>query len=821
MPSPATNSPEDLLALVDEIEARRDELFAAEYPNGDIDPDDQSIWDRLNEKIEELKRRAQSATPPSAGSNISGSVGRGGQNAEQDVVTVQTLLNDNGASLAVDGLSGPKTEGAISAFQQRTFGWQDALVEVGKPTITALTGGPVEGSEGEDDLGSDTGSSTGPNTGSEAAPDTGSNTGTGGADDGASELPEPEDIPGIEMLPDGGNEPVVVDGNPNDPDVMEQLLEEQLQCLPDPEVSVDPTDENGDVLSFVEFPFLMGQEISLGLKIGDVDGTLKIKFNNDGQIETAAIEMQAIPSVTLAAGSHGVMAKGELKPFSVQFTLKKNAGSLGIDLTFSTSGSMMVGLGAAKGESWAGLGVEVELKMSRDRTLSTELAMSTLEEMVRNGTNSAMNELAFGLPATFTLAGTQSFVIGGSGAAKKVGASIASKITLKSYDPMITAEMSENEVKITAYDGLYQMIEDHARATFPMLDLAIKAYELGEEIAEFVDDPESYVEDKQREYEELKRRALALPGVIQDLIAEEMRKLDSFESELARQLEEWREAAGEEIDELVEDAEDMLDEVVDGVEEVVGGIADDIMDVADELGDQAGELVDEVQDGIDEALETAEDLYEQAEDAVGEGVEAAEDLYDEGAEVVGDAVDSAVETAEGLYEDGAEAVDDAVDAAEEFYDDAVEEIEEVGESIFDQVMDAVDGAGDMAEDALDEVMDAAESARDTVEDVVDNVRESGEGLLERVMDTAGDAIDDVLDAGESAVDTAKDTAEAAYDTAQDVAEDTLEVAENVYDAASDVAEDVADSVGDALDSVGDAAEDLADKAKNKLKNLFS
>lgn len=74
---------------------------------------------------------------------INASVGEGGVNAPLDVQYVQVLLNswgpDHGiAELAMDGLIGPKTNGAIRAFQQAELGFVDGLVEVGLNTITAL-----------------------------------------------------------------------------------------------------------------------------------------------------------------------------------------------------------------------------------------------------------------------------------------------------------------------------------------------------------------------------------------------------------------------------------------------------------------------------------------------------------------------------------------------------------------------------------------------------------------------------------------------------------------------------------------------------------
>ncbi len=72
---------------------------------------------------------------------LSGSVGRGGKNQKDDVTSVQQLLNAAGAKLTVDGLCGPKTIGAISAFQKKTFGQADGRVDPGARTWQALGGG--------------------------------------------------------------------------------------------------------------------------------------------------------------------------------------------------------------------------------------------------------------------------------------------------------------------------------------------------------------------------------------------------------------------------------------------------------------------------------------------------------------------------------------------------------------------------------------------------------------------------------------------------------------------------------------------------------
>ncbi|MCA9137547.1 MAG: hypothetical protein KDB00_12335 [Planctomycetales bacterium] len=78
---------------------------------------------------------------------ISQSVGTGGYNKYEDVLTVQELINDVPADegrpvkpLKEDGLCGPKTKDAIGRFQLKHFGWSgaDSRVDPGGQTINKL-----------------------------------------------------------------------------------------------------------------------------------------------------------------------------------------------------------------------------------------------------------------------------------------------------------------------------------------------------------------------------------------------------------------------------------------------------------------------------------------------------------------------------------------------------------------------------------------------------------------------------------------------------------------------------------------------------------
>jgi len=74
---------------------------------------------------------------------ITSSVGSGGTNTSGDVMYVQILINDynarNGNSLIkIDGLMGPETIGAISAFQEQNAPVTDGRVDPDGATLRAL-----------------------------------------------------------------------------------------------------------------------------------------------------------------------------------------------------------------------------------------------------------------------------------------------------------------------------------------------------------------------------------------------------------------------------------------------------------------------------------------------------------------------------------------------------------------------------------------------------------------------------------------------------------------------------------------------------------
>lgn len=84
---------------------------------------------------------------PEGDITITAAVGQGGSNKKDDVFNIQYGLDqvppiDGGPNppLKIDGICGPKTIGAIRAFQQKYFGWAgcDGRIDPGKQTIAKL-----------------------------------------------------------------------------------------------------------------------------------------------------------------------------------------------------------------------------------------------------------------------------------------------------------------------------------------------------------------------------------------------------------------------------------------------------------------------------------------------------------------------------------------------------------------------------------------------------------------------------------------------------------------------------------------------------------
>ena len=92
-----------------------------------------------NERTQSVSSETEPAS--AIGRSITGSVGKGGQNAKPDVSVVQNLLNKAGSKLKVDGLTGPKTNGAISDFQSSNACPVSSLITPNDETWNVLLAG--------------------------------------------------------------------------------------------------------------------------------------------------------------------------------------------------------------------------------------------------------------------------------------------------------------------------------------------------------------------------------------------------------------------------------------------------------------------------------------------------------------------------------------------------------------------------------------------------------------------------------------------------------------------------------------------------------
>ena len=170
----AATSGNDLAGRLDALRATFRAVVDEALEDG-LTPDEIATIKRISERIKDLEQAVEQASsqgpvhtteaviagggqaasdgsdpglaPPPNVASIGGSVGQGGRNAPEDVQVVQRLLNEKGASpaLDVDGQSGPKTVNAIAQFQQQAIGFADGRVDVGGGTWVALSGGSIGG----------------------------------------------------------------------------------------------------------------------------------------------------------------------------------------------------------------------------------------------------------------------------------------------------------------------------------------------------------------------------------------------------------------------------------------------------------------------------------------------------------------------------------------------------------------------------------------------------------------------------------------------------------------------------------------------------
>jgi peptidoglycan hydrolase-like protein with peptidoglycan-binding domain len=91
-------------------------------------------------EIEDSTSSDNAVAKPSGRRSISTSVGKGGKNTEEDVLTIQELLNEQGYKLEPDGKIGNTTIRTIKMFQGRLGMKGDGLVSPGKNTMKGLLG---------------------------------------------------------------------------------------------------------------------------------------------------------------------------------------------------------------------------------------------------------------------------------------------------------------------------------------------------------------------------------------------------------------------------------------------------------------------------------------------------------------------------------------------------------------------------------------------------------------------------------------------------------------------------------------------------------
>lgn len=111
-----------------------------------ISEEDEEMTAATPAKTEEPKKETAGATstPATTSGGISASVGRGGENKPEDVKIIQTLLNQRGAKLSVDGQCGKITIATIEAIQRKMgMSTPDGLISPNGKTWQALSGAKV------------------------------------------------------------------------------------------------------------------------------------------------------------------------------------------------------------------------------------------------------------------------------------------------------------------------------------------------------------------------------------------------------------------------------------------------------------------------------------------------------------------------------------------------------------------------------------------------------------------------------------------------------------------------------------------------------
>ena len=269
---------------------------------------------------------APTAPPaPSVPSNLSGSVGSGGRNSPDDVEAVQTLLNQKGASLEVDGQVGPKTIRAISEFQKKNLGFADGRVDPGGRTWAALSGGASGG-------------------------------GAGGAN-----------TPGTPTSPPGPTGP----GGPG-----------QQQVQPPPHSGRDTVEDEFESGEKKGPPKAIGTGgdtwFDAETEISTPFGSVKIETNAQGKVVGVAIVTNIVAKQKFQANIGGPYAVGfEIAPLQREIGFKNDGPVVAMSGKIGCGGAGFLLFGAGSGKVTAGLKGEIGLSV----TMKTFTASANLSKL--------------------------------------------------------------------------------------------------------------------------------------------------------------------------------------------------------------------------------------------------------------------------------------------------------------------------------------------------------------------------------------------------------------------------------------------------------
>ncbi|MEM9344486.1 MAG: peptidoglycan-binding domain-containing protein [Pseudomonadota bacterium] len=420
--------------------------------------------------------------------SLTKAVGKGAPNKPDDVIAVQLLLQRRDPTLAVDGDCGPKTIAAIRAFQEDAFGWNDGRIDPGGQSWTTLSSG------------GQTKSATSP------------------APPREEETPEATDEPETSTL--GGE----VGRKSDDPRAERHR----------PEEAWDDT----------EYPFVRNKEFALGTPLGE----FKIKFNDKGQVQAREVS-KSTSLAELTENRPPFFVHLEAK-IGASIEAKRKGASVETVMKLGASGTGFIATGAAKKDSKAGLGVELELTASEEKVIDSDIGMDMLEALAK--LPEPKTSLIFRLPVTLKIKAAQSIALAASLPGDIANPSM--KIATKEYDPIATITMNEDgSCDLKGHPNLYEFLGDLAATASP-IDMGIK---LMLEMRKYADNPDTYWESKEQEYRDRLKKIKNLPADMKQTVEDEI--------ERTRALVE--KALGQEQEPLVAEA---------GLGEAAAGLAESI-----------------------------------------------------------------------------------------------------------------------------------------------------------------------------------------------------------------------------------------------------